>query len=72
MTEIVTVSISGLQGPGGSFVVKVNTIVPTNPGGGKYVLVKLVGSEKVPPLDDVQLPDEAAPPTIPFNCKDAF
>ena len=34
ITVIVTVSVSGLQGPGGSFVVNVKTIVPVNPVGG--------------------------------------
>jgi hypothetical protein len=35
ITVIVTVSNSGLQGPGGSFVVNVKTIVPINPAGGE-------------------------------------
>jgi hypothetical protein len=35
ITVIVTVSNSGLQGPGGSFVVNVKTIVPVKPTGGE-------------------------------------
>jgi hypothetical protein len=35
MTVKVTVSVSGLHGPGGSLVVNVNTIVPVNPAGGE-------------------------------------
>ena len=35
ITVIVTVSNSGLQGPEGSFVVNVKTIVPINPAGGE-------------------------------------
>ena len=35
MIVMVTVSVSGLHGPGGSFVVNVNTIVPVNPIGGE-------------------------------------
>ncbi len=72
ITVRVTVSVSGLQGPGGSLVVNVNTIVPRNPGGGVNVDVKLLASEKVPPLEDVQLPVEAAPPTVPFNVTELF
>ncbi len=72
ITVRVTVSVSGLHGPGGSLVVNVNTIVPVNPAGGEYVLVKLFELENVPALEDVQLPVEAAPPTIPFNCKAPF
>ena len=72
ITVIVTVSVTELQGPGGSFVVNVKTIVPIKPSGGVYVLVKLLALENVPPFEDVQLPDEAAPPTIPFNCNVPF
>jgi hypothetical protein len=66
-TVRVTVSVAALQGPGGSLVVNVNTIVPINPGGGVNVEVKLLGSEKIPPFEEVQLPVAAAPPTVPFN-----
>ena len=62
----------GSQGPGGSFVVKVKIISPIYPIGAVKVLVKLFASEKTPPLEEVQLPDEAAPPTIPFNCNVPF
>ena len=72
MIVIVAVSLSGLQGPGGSLVFKVRTIVPVKFRGGVYKLVKLFGSEKVPPLEEVQLPEEAAPPTVPFNCMVPF
>ena len=72
ITVIVTVSDSGLHGPGGSLVVNVNTTVPVNPDDGVKVLVKLFRSENVPPFEEVQLPEEAAPPTIPFNCNEPF
>ena len=72
ITVMITVSVSGLQGPDGSFVINVKVMVPVKPAGGVYVLVKLLASEKAPPLLEVQLPVEAAPPTIPFNCKDPF
>ena len=35
ITEIVTVSVSWLHGPWGSFVVRVRIIVPINPAGGE-------------------------------------
>jgi hypothetical protein len=67
ITVRVTVSVSGSQGPGGSLVVNVNTTVPVNPEDGVKVLVKLFRSENIPPFEEVQLPEEAAPPTFPFN-----
>jgi hypothetical protein len=66
-TVRVTVSDAGLHGPEGSLVVNVNRIVPVNPDDGVKVLVKLFRSENVPPFEEVQLPEEAAPPTFPFN-----
>lgn len=68
----ITVSCAGVQGPMGSSVVKVNVIVPTKLTGGVKVEFKALGFENTPPLEEVQLPLLAAPPTVPFNVSTAF
>lgn len=69
---MITSSVPKEHGPGGSSVVNVKVMVPTKFVGGVNVEINELGFENVPPLDDVQLPLEAAPPIIPVKLSVEF
>jgi hypothetical protein len=57
-------AVSGRQGPAGSLVVAVSVTEPTKPAGGVKVVLVALESAKVPPTEDVQVTELAAPPKI--------
>ena len=72
-TVTLIVATAGLQGPAGSFVVKVMVATPVKLAGGAQLAFNAFAfGVKVPPTLEVQVALEAAPPKEPFRVRVPF